>query len=81
MHDTTMNPYYIEILLREKRQELLREALNQKLIAQYEAANPPKRAKMLAALGELLIRFGEKLRSRYGTPAHALAIRQPYKNC
>lgn len=64
-----MNPYVIETLLREKREDLLREAERQRLIARYEAANPSKKAIIMTALGRKLVNLGEKLQERYGRDA------------
>ena len=60
-----MNPLLLELALKEKRREMLDEAGRQRLIAIYNANNPGFRARYQLALGDLLIRLGEKLKSRY----------------
>lgn len=68
-----MNPYVIEVILREKRDDMLREAERQRLIAQYEiyeaARQPPKKrlAVAVVAVGDMLIRLGERLKERYAS--------------
>ena len=61
-----MNPYIIETMLNEKREEMLQEAKRLRLIAAYNNHTQTKRAKVLSALGAKLIRAGEKLQQRYG---------------
>jgi hypothetical protein len=60
-----MNPYLLEVMLKEKRQDMLREAERQRMINEYEAANPPVQGRLVIALGDLLIRLGERLKQRY----------------
>lgn len=60
-----MNPYYIEAILKEKRQDMLEEARKQQLIATYTPVAPSPQAKLLTALGTKLILLGEKLIQRY----------------
>ncbi len=60
-----MNPYVIEIMIKEKQRETLAEAQRLRLIAEYEAHRQTTRAKVLAALGEKLIALGEELKNRY----------------
>jgi hypothetical protein len=60
-----MNPYVIEVILREKRDDMLREAERQRLVAQYEAAQQPPKSRIALTVGDLLIRLGEKLKERY----------------
>ncbi|MEE4241209.1 MAG: hypothetical protein V2I36_07070 [Desulfopila sp.] len=76
-----MNPYIMEVLLRERKGELLREAKRCRLIAEYKTANPSGMARLLATLGDLLIRLGEKLKKRYGMPAPSLVLQHPCKEC
>lgn len=61
-----MNPYIIETMLHEKREEMLQEAKRLRLIAAYNKHTQTQRAKVLSALGARLIRAGEKLQQRYG---------------
>ncbi len=63
-----MNPLLLELTLKEKRRDLLEEADRQRLIALYNAANPGWRARFQLALGDCLIRLGEKLKRRYTRP-------------
>jgi hypothetical protein len=60
-----MNPYVLEVILKEKRAEMLREAERQRMINEYEAANPPVRGRLAIAFGDLLIRTGKRLKKRY----------------
>jgi hypothetical protein len=62
-----MNPYIIVVILREKRDDMLREAERQRLVAQYEAAQQPPKGRIALAVGDLLIRLGEKLKERYSS--------------
>lgn len=60
-----MNPYIIEIIIRERQQELCREAERQRMVAEWEAANPQEKGRLAIALGNLLIRLGNNLKARY----------------
>jgi hypothetical protein len=59
-----MNPLLLEIILKEKRRELLEEAERQRLVALHNDDNPGRRARLQLALGEFLIRLGEKIKRR-----------------
>jgi hypothetical protein len=59
-----MNPLLLEIILKEKRRELLEEAERQRLVALHNDDNPGRRARLQLALGEFLIRQGEKIKRR-----------------
>ncbi len=61
-----MNQIIIEMTIREKRNEMLQQADRLRLIALYEADNPPRKSRILIALGDLLIRTGENIKLRYG---------------
>lgn len=63
-----MNPLLLEIMLKEKRRELLEEAERQRLVAIYNADNPGWRARSQLVLGDFLIRLGEKMKARYSRP-------------
>ena len=63
-----MNPLLLEVILKEKRRDLLDEADRQRLIAIYNANNPGQREKFRIALGHLLIRLGEKIQGRNRRP-------------
>lgn len=60
-----MNPMIIEVLLKEQRQDMLQEAERLRLVKLYEANNPKPRGRLLVALGNLLIRLGQRLKHRY----------------
>ena len=61
-----MNPQVIELMLREKREDMLREAERQRLIALYEEGQPQIDSKIAVVVGDILIRLGERLKKRYG---------------
>jgi hypothetical protein len=63
-----MNPLLLEVMLKEKRRDLLQEADRQRLLAIYNANNPGLRARVELALGDVLIRLGEKIKRRYARP-------------
>ncbi len=63
-----MNPLLLELTLKEKRRDLLEEAGRQRLIALYNADNPGWRTKFQLALGDVLIRLGERLKRRHTRP-------------
>ncbi len=63
-----MNPLLLEVMLKEKRRDLLQEADRQRLVAIYNANNPGLRARVELALGDFLIRLGEKIKRRYARP-------------
>ena len=60
-----MNPYVVEVMIREKREDMLREAARLRLIAEYEAGRRARKGRIWCAVGELLIRLGERLKNRY----------------
>lgn len=61
-----MNPYITELMIKERRREMLEEAERLRLIAAYEANRQTHKARFLTALGEKLIALGERLKRRYG---------------
>ena len=63
-----MNPLLLEIMLKEKRRELLEEAARQRLVAIYNADNPGWWARSQLVLGDFLIRLGKKMKARYSRP-------------
>lgn len=60
-----MNPVIMEMIIKEKRDDMLAEAERLQLVALYEANTPPRKARILITLGDLLIHTGEKLKQRY----------------
>jgi hypothetical protein len=64
-----MNPYILDMMLRERRREMLEDAARLRLLAAYKANSPSRRDKVLARLGEYLIAIGEKLvaQNNHGT--------------
>ncbi len=63
-----MNPLLLDVLLKEKRREMLEEANRQRLVAIYNAGHPGFRARFQLALGDFLIQLGEKIKRRYARP-------------
>jgi hypothetical protein len=67
-----MNPLILELMVKERSTEIRREAQRLHLIAQYDAHRSAIAgrsrvwARLWIALGDLLIRFGERLKSRHG---------------
>ena len=60
-----MNPYLMEVMLKERKREMLSEAKRLQMLAAYEASRENRKSRMLNALGELLIAAGERLTRRY----------------
>lgn len=60
-----MNPLFLELQLKEKHREMLKEAELQRLLAAYNALNPGWRERMQVTLGDFLIRLGKKIKHRY----------------
>lgn len=60
-----MNPYIMEVMLKERKKEMLIEAKRLQMLAAYEANRQSRRSKLLGALGKFLIAAGEKLTNRY----------------
>lgn len=63
-----MNPFLLDVILMDMRRDLVREAERQRLIALYNGAHPGRRARILLALGDFLIRLGEKIKRRSTKP-------------
>jgi hypothetical protein len=61
-----MNPYVMEVMLQERKKEVLAEAQRQQLLAAYEADRKSIKSRLLNSLGNLLIAAGEKLTHRHG---------------
>ncbi len=62
-----MNPYMIELVIKEKREEMLKEAERRRMISLYDAAQRSNQKKLAVILGDFLIRLGEKLKKRYSS--------------
>ena len=61
-----MNPYLMEVMLRERKKEMVAEAERLRLLAAYEANKSSRKSRLLTSLGNLLIAAGENLTHRYG---------------
>lgn len=62
-----MNPYLLDVMVREKHREMLEEAEQLRLIAAYEAMHPSLWVRSHVVLGNFFIRFGERLKQRYSS--------------
>jgi|GEM_PF-1234978 len=60
-----MNPLIVEIMIKEKHQEMLKEAERQQLVAIYNTNNPGWGTRFQIAFGDFLILLGEKIKRRY----------------
>jgi hypothetical protein len=80
-----MNPLIIELMVKERSAEIRREVQRRHLIAQYHAhrsaiaGRPRIRGRLWIALGDLLIRFGERLKSRYGPDGEIPTVESPHR--
>jgi hypothetical protein len=63
--DVAMNDFSVEMMLREKREDMLREAKRLRMINDYEKSIQRNRGAMGLFVAELLIHWGEGLRKRY----------------
>lgn len=61
-----MNPYLLEVELKERQREMLEEAKRQQLLRYYQA-QPSKKPgdQLLLAIADLLIAVGETLKRRH----------------
>ena len=59
-----MNDFMIEQVLKEKRQDMLREAERLRMISEYEKARGVRIPWLANACGDLLIHLGERLKRR-----------------
>jgi hypothetical protein len=62
-----MNPFLLEMLVQEKRREMLEEAKRQRLLAVYNTSNLSGLKRLQLTLGNFFIRFGERLKYRYSS--------------
>lgn len=60
-----MNPIVIDYIIKERQMEVRREARRLRLLAPYRARRTSLRKQILVAIGDLLIRLGERLKCRY----------------
>jgi hypothetical protein len=62
-----MNPFLLEILVQEKRREMIEEAKRRRLLAVYNTNNLSGWKRLQLTLGNFFIRFGERLKYRYSS--------------
>lgn len=71
-----MNPLIIDLMMAERSEEIRRDVQRRRLLAQYDAQRLAARraawSRLWIALGNLLIRTGERIKTRY-TPKAAIA--------
>lgn len=64
-----MNPLIIDLMIAERSAEMRREVQRRQLLAQYDAQRTTfrraARGRLWIALGDLLIRIGERIKMRY----------------
>lgn len=60
-----MNPYLYEKMLEEKRNQMLCEAAQMRLVRQSQKKHPTLRATFMLWMARKLISTGEKVRARY----------------
>lgn len=64
---TVMNPYLLEVELRQRRQEMVEEARRLRLVALYNAQNSHRNSnRLILAIADMLITLGETLKKRHG---------------
>ena len=59
------NSYELEVIIKLHRQDLLREAMHDRLLRQARQARAPLYCRLLAGVGSLLIAAGQKLQEPY----------------
>lgn len=65
-----MNPLILEVIIKDKHEDMLREAHRQRLINQFNLSRGTTtslRKWIFMALGDLLINAGKRLQHHYGT--------------
>jgi hypothetical protein len=62
-----MNPFLLEMLVQEKRREMLEEAKRRRLLAVYNTNNLSVWKRLQLTLGNFFISFGERLKYRYSS--------------
>jgi hypothetical protein len=71
-----MNPLIIDLMIAERSAEMRRDVRRRRLLAQYDAqrlaARRAAKVRLWIALGDLLIRAGERIKARY-TPKARIA--------
>jgi hypothetical protein len=62
-----MNPYLLEMELRQRRREMIEEARRLRLVALYNAQNNQRNSnRLMLAIADVLINLGETLKRRHG---------------
>lgn len=62
-----MNPYLLEMELRQRRREMIEEARRLRLVALYNAQNSHRNSnRLMLAIADVLITLGETLKRRHG---------------
>jgi hypothetical protein len=73
-----MNPLIIDLMIAERNEEIRRDVQGRKLLVQYNtrrlAARRAARGRIWIALGNLLIRTGERIKTRYTPKAGIAAV-------
>jgi hypothetical protein len=73
-----MNPLILDLMMAERSAEIRRLVQRRKLLAQYDAqrlaARRAARGRLWIALGNLLIRAGERIKMRYTPKAGIAAV-------
>ena len=59
------NPYMLKVIIELHRQDLLREAMHDRLLRQARQARAPLYCRLLAHVGSLLIAVGQRLQEPY----------------
>jgi hypothetical protein len=59
------NPYTLEVIIELHRQDLLQEAMHDRLLRQARQGRAPLYCRLLARVGSLLIAVGQKLQEPY----------------
>lgn len=68
-----MDPYMIDLVLKEKREAMLQDAARLRQLAEYESSRRKTESRLGLAVGEILIRLGERLKNRYEPKVEAPA--------
>lgn len=60
-----MNYFTVEMMLKEKRKDMLQEAKRLRMVSDYERSMRNRKGAFGLHVAELLIRLGESMRKRY----------------